>query len=326
VSDPARELDAALTSVAVADLSSWSRLIGDGPDLLDLLHRLTTQDVRGLTRGSGRAAVLTSAKGRIVERLSVHHLGPRGVLLISGPESAGRVLAHLKKYTFAEVTGLSDVSADTVALSVIGPRWREAALAAGVALPEPYGAAAANLAGRTVDVIGTNGFDAEGLIILGPSSGASGIAEALTALGTPIGAAAFEAWRVLTGRPLTGRELTEEYNPLEAGLADAVSFTKGCYVGQEVVARLNTYDKVSRRIVRLALPAGIALPAPGSPVKDGERVLGAVTSAVAIPGREGAAALAYVNLRELPPGRTALAIAAAGGSVSASLVTEPEAS
>ena len=64
-----------------------------------------------------------------------------------------------------------------------------------------------------------------------------------------------------TGRTLSGRELTEEHNPLEAGLKDAVSFTKGCYVGQEVIARLNTYDKVARSIVRLDPMPALAPPA-----------------------------------------------------------------
>ena len=60
-----------------------------------------------------------------------------------------------------------------------------------------------------------------------------------------------ERWRIAAGLPAAGHELTEDWNPLEAGLWDHVSFTKGCYVGQEVVARLRTYDKVSREIVRL---------------------------------------------------------------------------
>ena len=308
MSDAERELDAALHACARADLTPWGRLIGTGPDLLDLLHRLSTGDVKGLSAGEGRPTVLTTAKGRIVERLSVHHLGGDGVLLLCAPGAAPKVAAHLAKFTFAEVTGLSDVTATTVAHAIVGPRWEEAARAAGVPEPPPYGAAAARLGETQVHVLRTNGFDPEGLIVMGPASGGDEIRAALDAAvasqgGLPAGAGAFEAWRILRGFPLSGRELTEDHNPLEAGLLDAVSFTKGCYVGQEVVARLKTYDKVARRLVRLRLDPGASAPRAGTKVFAAGRELGVVTSGIVPPGGP-AAALAYVKFRELPPGTT----------------------
>ena len=75
-----------------------------------------------------------------------------------------------------------------------------------------------------------------------------------------------ETRRILLGIPAPGHELTEDYNPLEAGLGEAVSFTKGCYVWQEVVARLNTYDTVSRRLVGLVFRADGAAPPVGAPI------------------------------------------------------------
>ena len=98
--------------------------------------------------------------------------------------------------------------------------------------------------------------------------------------GGPSGDEQLEARRVLCGLPASGHELTEDYNPLEANQWDAVSFDKGCYVGQEVVARLRTYDKVSRTIVGLELPAGSALPEKGARLFDEEQAVGEVTSAV----------------------------------------------
>ena len=104
---------------------------------------------------------------------------------------------------------------------------------------------------------------------------------------------------MLRGLPASGHELTEDYNPLEANQWDAVSFDKGCYVGQEVVARLRTYDKVSRTIVGLELPAGCALPEKGARLFDEEQAVGEVTSAVELPGRPTAIGLAYVKRRTL---------------------------
>jgi folate-binding Fe-S cluster repair protein YgfZ len=118
--DPAAELRASIQSCALIDRSSLSRLQGRGPDLLDLLHRLSTADIKGLTEGQGRPTVLTSAKGRIVERLCVHHLGAEGVLLVAGPEAGPRVLDHLARYTFAEKTGLAEITGDTVLLALTG--------------------------------------------------------------------------------------------------------------------------------------------------------------------------------------------------------------
>ncbi|HJQ97640.1 MAG TPA: glycine cleavage T C-terminal barrel domain-containing protein, partial [Candidatus Polarisedimenticolaceae bacterium] len=130
----------------------------------------------------------------------------------------------------------------------------------------------------------------------------------------------FEAWRILTGRPLAGHELTEDYNPLEAGLRDAVSFTKGCYTGQEVVARLNTYDKVAREIVRLEIPDGEVPPA-GARLVFGEREAGIVTSAVRDPRGSTIAALAYVKKRDLPKGTEVVDIVWDGGKIEARIVS-----
>ena len=92
--DPAAELGAALEGVAVCDRSDLGRVLANGPDLLDLLHRLGTKSVTGLQEGDGRCTVVTSNKGRIVERLFVHHLGATGVLLCAGRGNAGRVIEH----------------------------------------------------------------------------------------------------------------------------------------------------------------------------------------------------------------------------------------
>ncbi len=309
VKDASRQLDAAVHACALADLTSWGRLIGTGPDLLDLLQRLGTGDVKGLAPGEGRPTVLTTAKGRIVERVTVHHLGADGVLLLCGPGAAPKVAAHLAKFTFAEVTGLTDVTGSTVAYALVGPLWAEAARAAGLPELPPYGAALAELAGATVRLARTNGFDPEGLVVVTPASHAGAVRTALDAAvaasgGTAAGAEAFEAWRILRGAPLPGRELTEDHNPLEAGLLDAVSFTKGCYVGQEVVARLRTYDKVSRRLALLRLDPGAPAPRGGTKIFAAGREVGAVTSGIVPPGGEAAIALGYIKFRDLPAGAT----------------------
>jgi folate-binding protein YgfZ len=316
---------AAEATCAVADRSDLSRLIATGPDLLGLLHRLSTGDVKDLRPGEGKETVVTDAKGRIVERLFVHHLGDEGVLLIAGPGGGSRVLAHLRRFTFAEDTGLSDVTAATFALVLLGPRWPEAARAAGIPSLAPYGSSAMTLAGTRLHAARTNGFDAEGVLVIGPRDGAEPVRSALGAAaasqgGGPIDADELEAWRILSGLPAPGHELTADHNPLEAGLRGAVSFTKGCYVGQEVVARLNTYGKVSRALVRLELEPGAPVPPMGAAVLHGGNAIGAVTSAIRPPGRPGPVALAYVKSRALAADVTVLAIDDGGTLRSATLI------
>ena len=318
-------LEAAEVACAVADRSALGRLIAKGPDLLALLQRLSTGDVKGLRPGEGRATVLTSAKGRIVERLFVHHLGDDGVLLIAGEGGAQRTLAHLVKYTFAEDTGLSDVTATMFAHVLLGPRWASAARAARIPDLAGYGASTCTIAGLPVHAVRTNGFNDEGVLVTGPRDGDARVRAALLDAATSEGggeidAEGLQAWRILKGLPASGHELTEEHNPLEAGLREAVSFAKGCYVGQEVVARLNTYDKVARTLVRLDLEPRAPVPALGASVLHDGREVGAVTSAVLPPGRSAPVALAYVKSRVLAGGATVLAVDVAGTPRAASIV------
>jgi len=312
-------------TAALADRSDLARLVGTGPDLLALLHRLSTADLKDLLEGEGRPTVLTNAKGRIVERLFVHHFGGDGILMLAGPGAAARVVDHLKKFTFAEQTGITDQTDATFAHALIGPRWPQAAAAAGIAPLAPYGAARATVAGAPVRIARTNGFDAEGVIVIGESSAAARVHESLEQAAASVGggtidAAGLEAWRILRLLPAPGHELTQDHNPLEAGLREAVSFTKGCYVGQEVVARLNTYDKVSRAVVRLDLLPGAPVPAIGAPVKHADRVVGEVTSAIQPEGRPQAVALAYVKLRDIPAGSSSVTVDDGGRLVAATIV------
>lgn len=276
----------------LADLTGFTRLRASGPDLLGLLHRLSTQDLKDLAIGTGAPTVLTSAKGRIVERLFVHRAAGNDVWLCAGPGAAERVLAHLKKYTFAEQTGLSDATASTAQLAMLG------GAVPGLPDPGPWGVVATTFAGIEVVVLGQDGFTSQGRSIVC----AAADRPALDVLGPTIDPEALEAWRVRLGYPAPGRELTEDWNPLEAGLRDHVSFTKGCYVGQEVVARLNTYDKVSRRLVTFELDPGASVPSAGTDVLHQGTRVGTVTSAARCPESGRPVVMGYVKWRDLPEG------------------------
>jgi folate-binding protein YgfZ len=287
---------------------------------------LSTADVKNLQPGQGCSTVVTNAKGRIVERLSVHHQGEDGVLLIAGEDGAARTLAHLAKYTFSETTGLSDVTAATYAYVLIGPRWPDAARTVQIRSSRRTASCRARSRDSALTPRGRTVFGADGILVTGPLKGRDSVSRELMDAATAEGggeidAQGLEAWRILKCLPSSGHELTEEHNPLEAGLRDAVSFTKGCYVGQEVVARLNTYDKVARTLVRLDLEPGAPAPSRGAAVLHDGREVGAVTSAIHPTGRAGAVALAYVKSRAIPAGTTVVGIADAGTTRTATIAT-----
>ncbi|NIM63919.1 MAG: hypothetical protein GTN89_08360 [Acidobacteria bacterium] len=313
---PKAELHAALNVCSVADRSPLMRLIGDGPDLADLLNRLSTNAVDALEPGRGATTVLTTAKGRIVERLFVTHLGEAGLALVGGTGRTGAVLDHLKKYTFSEQTGLRDGSTEYALLAIGGPSAREALGVAGIEAPEPLGAVEAMHDGLKIYVLGHDGYAADGFSILVSYGQAGSLWQALVLAvsktdGRPAGELALEVARVTRGVPAAGTELNEDHNPLEAGLWDAVAFDKGCYVGQEVVARLNTYDKVSRRLFGLRIPENQPLVTAGTPLYRERQEVGAITT---VAGLEGAAtvAMAYVKTRSADVG-DAVHLGTAGG-------------
>lgn len=304
---PEAELQAALRLSVLTLRGNLDRILARGEDILDLLHRLSTADLRALAPGDGLPTVLTSPKGRIVERLFVHRLGDDGVLLVASGGAAGRVVAHLDRYTFAEKTALEDVTQSTCQLGICGPLAAETLQAAGLARPAPYGSSVQPFEGSSLWVLGHDGWSADGFSVVCPASIAGSVWQSLVLAvarsdGRAAGMQAMEAYRILRGLPAAGSELNEHHNPLEAGLEAAISFDKGCYVGQEVVARLRTYDKISRSLLGLDLARGGAVPSPGSALYAGGREVGRVTSATLPPGWDHPVGLAYLKRKHVGPG------------------------
>jgi len=298
--DERAELRAALTSCALFDRNDSARVIGDGPDLLGLLQRLSTADLGALEPGAGKPTVLTSPKGRIVQRLHVHHLRDTGLLLIAGQLPVSGLLDHIARFTFAEETGLADASASWALFGIAGPRADEATRVAGFEAAPRYGAIGTEHEGRQVFVIGHDGDGGPGQSFLVPQETSATVQSVLSRAvrqcdGLPASRRAREDQRILRGLPASGAELTQGYNPLEAGLLEAVSFNKGCYVGQEVVARLQTYDKVSRRLVGLEFLAEAAPPDPPIALFHAGKTVGTLTSVTRPAGFDRAIGLAYVK-------------------------------
>ena len=284
-------LRAAEESAAVARPPMPGVLRMTGEDALDLVDRLSTNEVVERPAGSGVATVLTTNKGRVVDLLTILYMSDHWLVLTS-PENQQRVIDWIEEFTFGEEIELEDVTEEKGLLSVIGPRGAEAA---GVDALEPYHCVEATIAG--VEAIAFRGGVGVGgaYNIIAPSGSVGEVWKGLVVAGArEMASESYEVFRVGAGAPVFGAELGEEVNPLEAGLWEAVSFTKGCYVGQEVVARLNTYEKVKRYLSTLSFADG-ATPEPGASLTVDGKEAGKITSVapVGVSGRR--AALGYVR-------------------------------
>ena len=271
------EYASATEGVGLADRSHLGRLRMSGADALDLLNRLSTNNLDDLAIGDLQGTVLTTNKGRIIDLLYVLRQDDH-LLVFTGPETRQRVAEWIDFYTFIEDVVVEDVTEETAMLSVVGR-------AAASTLPQLadmplYSSAPLTIHGVDVVALRTDFAGVDGYDLIAPVEQAAALWDALTAMGAaPVGSQALELVRISNGIAGYSSELGEDYNPIEAGLMDFISFNKGCYIGQEVVARLNTYDKVQKHLVKLSWDGGDAPELPADLLHDGRKV-GTLTSAV----------------------------------------------
>ncbi len=315
----------ALTAGALAwDARDRARLRVTGADARALLHRLSTNHVDALAKGDGRLNALLTDKGRIVD--VVHHLdrGEDGVLLLGSRGRGPSLLAWLDRYLFTEAVELADLSGAGSCAEVAGARAGAVvdALVPGAAALAPW--AFVERGGRVV-VRGFDRVDASGARVPGfvvvelERPDAQAALGALTDAGAePIDAAAAEALRVAAGVPGEAGELVDAFNPLDLALHDAIHWAKGCYIGQEVIARLDTYAKQGKQLVGLVLDdATRARLRAGDPLLLEGKAAGAVTSVS--PLFNGALPSALAELKGASP-PTALTVRLADGAAEATAV------
>ena len=245
----------ALTSgVALVDRSDAGRLLLTGDDALDLLNRLSTNELATLEVGGGAATVLTTNKGRIVDLLHVHQREDRLVVFTS-PENQRRVAEWIDFYTFVEDVVVEDVTAETAMLSLTGlesTKFLDEFMDGQASSLATYARLSAHISDVTAEVYRSDFLGPPSFDIVVDAEHRDSLFGVLADNGaTPAGANVIEALRVQRGIPAFAKELTEDYNPHEANLVHHVSFSKGCYIGQEVIARLQTYKKVSKYLVGL---------------------------------------------------------------------------
>jgi folate-binding protein YgfZ len=284
-----------------------------GPDGAEYLQGQLTNDIEALGPGDGCYSALLDRKGHMQADMRVLRIAPDLIWLQLEPEALDAAARHLTMYSVGRdvtVSGESEVRT----LSLAGPAAAERS-----GLP-PLGAEHAHTE-TAVDGIECRAVRTDaGLDLLVEPASADELAAALAARGVAeVEDDALEILRVESGRPRFGREMTTATIPQEAGINErAVSFTKGCYIGQETVARLHYRGKPNRHLLGLRLSGSVTT---GSVVKAGERELGTVGTAVLSPAH-GPIALAILR-RETGPGATVDVEDAESGEVVKAEVVEP---
>ena len=295
--DAASEHRAAKTSVALYDSTYVGRLKATGADVLDLLNRLSTNLVDSIPEFAGVQTVLTDDRGRIIDLLLVLNMGS-DILLLAGPQNRERIIEWIDKYTIVDDVTLEDVTQSTAMISVIGPgagSLLSSSTGVDVDSLEIHRWMTAMVGGTSVQILRRDGVNLPRYEVLASWEEAPEVWLALKEAGSePMGTEAFEAIRVEAGVPGYETELIDTYNPLEAGLWDSISFNKGCYIGQEVIARLDTYGKVQRHLVSVSFPRDVLVTEGLKLAYEGKEV-GSITSAVRLPQTGDLLCLAYIR-------------------------------
>ncbi|KAK9810262.1 hypothetical protein WJX72_007511 [[Myrmecia] bisecta] len=263
----------------VVNQSHWGRLRVSGDDRLTFLHGQSTNDFKSLRPGQGCDTVVVTAQGRTIELVSCYVQG-NGVLVVVPPGMKEGLLARLNKYIFfGDKVAVQDISDRCCMLTLAGPEADNilSDLGAGKVVGQDHGThILLNSRGSPVIVARGCGLATSGYTLIGDEAIGGELWRTLRAKGAlPMGEQGWQTARTLQGRPLAGAELTEDYNPLEAGLYSAVSVDKGCYIGQETIAKVANLNAVKQQLWGLDMATPVR---PGDTITAAGEKLGRVTS------------------------------------------------
>jgi folate-binding protein YgfZ len=267
---------------------------------------MLTNDIKGLAPGQSCLAVAVTNKGKLVADLRVFQRSDAAWLELAA-DRAAPLLDHLNRHLIMEECTIEDQSTGSAWIGLHGPRATEILKKLSPSLPELAEHAQADIAigGGSAVAIGAREFGLPGYDLWLSPDRAAAVWEALRSAGaSPMGADACEILRIEAGIPRFGAELDEDTLPLEAGLDRTINYEKGCYVGQEVLARVTYRGHVNRKLTGLWL-AGDAPARPGEALTHDGQPAGEIRSSIRSPHFARPIALAYVR-RELVPEGTQL--------------------
>lgn len=290
--------EALRTGTASVDLRGRGKIRVTGEDRARLLHAMSTNHVQNLPVNAGQYTFFLNAQGRILADARVFNFG-ESLLLETEPELRAKILEHLDRYIIADDVTLEDETSNWTSIGLEGPASAAFAGQLGIPVPsEPLGIAPWG-----------NGFvlrlsvsGGEGVELVMPDAEWPTLQERLNVAGIPQASA--EELRVVRlehGLPRYGEDVTERFLVQETGLLHAVHFSKGCYLGQEIVERVRSRAQIHRHLRRLRVHGTAPLAAGTKLTKEGQ-VAAEITSAAFSPAWNEVAALGYVRTDAAEPG------------------------
>lgn len=265
--------------VGLCDRSDWGLLKLSGNDRLRFLHNQTTNDINRLSPGQGCDTVFVTSTGRILD-LATAYVTEAAILVLVSPNRRQQLMAWMDRFIFPmDKVELADISQENAILTLIGSKSDN--LLKSLVIEQIIGQPEGNhqqvqIAGSSIRIAVGSGLAIPGYNLIVPIDEKSKVWEQLTVKGAiSLSDRDWEQLRIQQGRPAPDHELTQEYNPLEAGLWKTISFEKGCYIGQETIARLNTYKGVKLRLWGIRLSMAVE---PGTLVMLKDEKVGVVTS------------------------------------------------
>ena len=289
--------EAFATGAALVNRSHAGLIRLTGSTRQKYLHNQTTNHFNRLRAGESTEAVFVTSTARTIDLVTAI-ADDESIWMMTSPERHAVLLNWMPRFVFfLDDVQFNDEKGNYALFSLLGPQSGAllAALGAEAIVGQPAGRhlllSIADAEGVRVLVGG--GLVGEGYRLLVPAHQADTVWRALREAGAePMGHEMWESLRIEQGRPAADRELTEKHNPLEAGLWEAVSFNKGCYIGQEIIARLDTYQKLKQQLWGLRLSAPVQ---PNTPVLVKNKEVGRITSVTDTPS--GPFALAYIRTK-----------------------------
>ncbi|BBA79516.1 aminomethyl transferase, glycine cleavage T protein [cyanobacterium endosymbiont of Rhopalodia gibberula] len=286
----------AYEGAVICDRSHWGLLELTGDDRLRFLHNQTTNNINKLKPGLACDTVFVNSTGRIIDLVTAYVTNDSILILVS-PNRRHFLMEWVDQYIFPmDKVKITDISEKNIVFTLIGSQCttflKEGGIDGLAKLP-PESHFLTTMGEASMRIAVGSGLAIPGYTLIMPINQAKIVWEQLIQLGViPIGDRVWEQLRIRQGRPVCDQELTEDYNPLEAGLWRAISFDKGCYIGQETIARLNTYRGVKQRLWGVKLSQEII---PGTPIiLDGKKV-GIFTSCTEI--NQSFLGLAYISTK-----------------------------
>ncbi len=323
-----QEYEAIGASAGLIDLSSSGVIEVTGPDRTQFLHRVLTNDIDVLTSGRGCYATFLTPQGRTVADIRVYCLND-SLLLTVEAGLVEKLVTGLRKFSIGNRVELLDRSHDLALLSIQGPKagdfLREVTPNLDVPV-EPFDHTAAQIGSANVRICCVHRTLRNGYDLLVPHEDLEETWLLLIERGRPwgiepVGLEALNMHRVEAGIPLYGTDFDESQIPLEAGLDNAISLKKGCYIGQEIIARATYLGHLNRKLAGL-LVAGHQPAAKGTKILRDQKEVGWITSSVYSPGLRRCIALGYLRREVWEPG-TSLLIDTPSGGVQCQVTTLP---